>query len=66
MALLPACGCACLQVCMDGRWRVITGPVLVTKHPVTHPGDVRKLTAVDRPALRHHKNELVFSVQGDR
>ncbi len=51
---------------MDGRWRVITGPVLVTKLPVTHPGDVRKLTAVDRPALRHHKNELVFSVQGDR
>jgi hypothetical protein len=40
--------------------------VLITKHPVVHPGDVRLVNAVDRLALRHHRNELVFSVQGQR
>jgi hypothetical protein len=52
------------------EFRVVSGPVLVTKFPATHPGDVRMLTAVDRSdvcsRLGHHKNELVFSVKGDR
>lgn len=44
----------------------IVGPVLVTKHPVMHPGDVRMLLAVDFPELRGHKNVLLFSQHGKR
>lgn len=45
---------------------VIEGPVMVTKHPVMHPGDVRMLLAVDIPALRGHKNVIIFSQKGSR
>lgn len=44
----------------------IVGPVMVTKHPVMHPGDVRMLLAVDIPALRSHKNIILFSHRGSR
>lgn len=44
----------------------IVGPVMVTKHPVMHPGDVRMLLAVDVPELRHHKNVILFSQLGGR
>lgn len=42
------------------------GPVMVTKHPVMHPGDVRMLLAIEVPELRHHRNVLLFSQHGDR
>lgn len=42
------------------------GWVLVTKHPVMHPGDVRMLKAVDIPELRGHHNMILFSRHGDR
>jgi RNA-dependent RNA polymerase len=42
----------------------ILGPVMVTKHPALHPGDVRMLLAVDIPELRGHKNVLLFSQRG--
>ena len=42
------------------------GRVLVTKHPVMHPGDVRMLTAIDVPQLRGHRNVILFSKHGDR
>lgn len=40
--------------------------VLVTRNPCLHPGDLRKLRAVDRPQLEHLKDCIVFSVKGDR
>lgn len=44
----------------------IIGPIMVTKHPVMHPGDVRMLLAVDLPELRNHKNMIIFSQRGSR
>ncbi|KAI9594184.1 RNA dependent RNA polymerase-domain-containing protein [Syncephalis fuscata] len=45
---------------------VPTGPCAVTRNPCFHPGDIRLLTAVDKPELRHLKNVIVFSQKGDR
>lgn len=50
----------------DNAFQVLTGPVMVTKHPVMHPGDVRMLLAVDVPELRGHKNMILFSQHGSR
>ena len=44
----------------------LKGPVLIAKHPVTHPGDVRMLLAVDIPNLNEQKNVLLFSKHGIR
>lgn len=41
--------------------QVLNGEVIVVKNPCLWPGDVRKLTAVDHPELRHHVNTIVFS-----
>ena len=35
----------------EGFQRVIEGPVLVTRNPCTHPGDIRRLTCVNKPEL---------------
>ena len=43
---------------------VITGKVVVTRSPCLHPGDIRLLTAVDRPQLKHLMNVIVFSSEG--
>jgi RNA-dependent RNA polymerase len=48
------------------QFEPLLGPVLVTKHPVMHPGDVRRLIAVDIPQLRNHKNVILFSQHGER
>lgn len=40
--------------------------VLVTRNPCLHPGDLRKLKAVNRPELAHLKDCIVFAVKGDR
>lgn len=47
-------------------FEVLDGPIMVTKHPVVHPGDVRMLLAVDIPELRSHKNVILFSQHGSR
>ncbi|CAM4951787.1 unnamed protein product [Rotaria socialis] len=39
--------------------------VVVTKNPCHHPGDVRTFTAVDHAALKHLKDVIVFSQQGN-
>lgn len=46
--------------------KVITGAVMVTKHPVMHPGDARMLLAVDILPLRSQTNVILFSKHGDR
>ncbi|KAH7931631.1 hypothetical protein HPB51_029775 [Rhipicephalus microplus] len=42
------------------------GDVIVTKNPCMHPGDIRKLTAVNVPQLHHVRDCIVFPAKGDR
>ena len=44
----------------------LKGNLLVTRSPTVHPGDIRKLNAVDWPELSHIVNVIVFSTQGFR
>ncbi|CAF4181889.1 unnamed protein product, partial [Rotaria sordida] len=39
--------------------------VVVTKNPCYHPGDIRTFTAVNYEELKHLKDVIVFSQQGD-
>ncbi|CAF3873328.1 unnamed protein product [Rotaria sordida] len=39
--------------------------VVVTKNPCYHPGDIRTFTAVNHKELKHLKDVIVFSQQGD-
>ena len=57
---------ALMSQMLDDRTQVMLGDVLVTRNPCTHPGDLRVLTAVDRPELRHLVNVIVFSTLGER
>ncbi len=51
----------------DGRPRTITGAnVLIARNPCLHPGDLRKLRAVDKPELSHLSDCIVFSTRGPR
>ncbi|WVQ95053.1 hypothetical protein IAU59_002145 [Kwoniella sp. CBS 9459] len=43
--------------------RIVINDVLICRAPAC---DVRRVRAVDRPELRHLKNVIVFSVQGER
>eukprot|EP00118_Oscarella_pearsei_P028510 m.2323 g.2323 ORF g.2323 m.2323 type:complete len:1118 (+) comp8576_c0_seq1:109-3462(+) len=45
---------------------VVTGPVVVTKNPCFHPGDIRVLQAVNKPVLSHLVNVVTFPAKGDR
>ncbi|XP_075726447.1 uncharacterized protein LOC142768362 [Rhipicephalus microplus] len=45
---------------------MLAGDVIVTKNPCMHPGDLRKLTAVNVPQLHHVRDCIVFPVKGDR
>jgi len=45
---------------------LVKGPVMVTKNPCFHPGDLRCFLAVDCEELRHMVDCVVFPVQGDR
>jgi len=40
---------------------MFVGPVVVSKMPALHPGDVRKLQAVAVSDLEHLYNVIVFS-----
>ena len=47
--------------------RIITEPrAIVTRMPCHHPGDVRLLRAVDKPALHHLVDCIVFPAKGRR
>ena len=51
----------------DGEQLIIhSRQVLITKNPAHFPGDVRKLDAVDCPALHYLDECLVFPAQGPR
>lgn len=45
---------------------VVTGPLVVTRNPCLHPGDVRKLEAVDVHELSHIVDCVVFPRWGSR
>ena len=45
---------------------VLRGPLVVTRNPCLHPGDVRQLEAVDVPGLCHLVDCVVFPRQGSR
>jgi RNA-dependent RNA polymerase len=46
--------------------KIVTGDVIVTKNLCSHPGDVRKLKAVDIKELNHLYNVVVYSTKGSR
>ncbi|XP_070557919.1 uncharacterized protein [Ptychodera flava] len=46
--------------------KTLTGPVIVTKFPCYHPGDVRKFEAIDTPKLSHMVDCIVFPAEGSR
>ncbi|GIY00779.1 RNA-dependent RNA polymerase 1 [Caerostris extrusa] len=50
----------------ESHTKILKGIVVVTKNPCMHPGDVRKLEAVDVPALHHIKDCIVFPAKGER
>lgn len=50
----------------DKKHIVHTGPVVVTKNPCMHPGDVRKFEAVDVKDLHHICDCIVFPAKGPR
>jgi hypothetical protein len=70
MGCLPE-GCVFFQACSpendeddDASYAPHVGPVMVTKHPMMHSGDVRMLLAVDMPEFRDKRNVLLFSQKG--
>ncbi|TBU29169.1 RdRP-domain-containing protein [Dichomitus squalens] len=50
-----------VHVNLPNRSGVLVRDVIVGRNPSYHPGDFRKLRAVDHPSLRHHRNCIVFS-----
>ena len=46
--------------------KILLGPLLLTRSPMLHPGDVRVVNGVDAPQLRHLKDCVVFPQTGDR
>ena len=46
--------------------RILKGPVVVTRNPCLHPGDVRQLEAVEALELKHLVDCIVFPRQGLR
>ncbi|ETI27931.1 hypothetical protein G647_00380 [Cladophialophora carrionii CBS 160.54] len=51
----------------SGAPMTITGAnVLISRNPCLHPGDLRKLKAVENPKLNHLVDCVVFSTQGKR
>ena len=54
-----------LQVAMeDEEPHVIEGLVLMYRNPCLHPGDIRLVTAVNKPQLQGHANVLVLPGKG--
>ena len=45
---------------------ILRGPVLLTRSPILHPGDLRVVCCIDVPALHHIKDAVVLPQNGDR
>ncbi|KAH7928507.1 hypothetical protein BV22DRAFT_1082792 [Leucogyrophana mollusca] len=57
----------CQFIMEDGtESNIILGDVLLTRHPCKLPTDTQKVTAVDKPELRHYTDVIVCSIQGTR
>ena len=50
----------------EGQRFIVKHRVVVTRNPCLHPGDIRKLEAVDVPELRHLVDCVVFPMNGPR
>ena len=50
----------------SGKFMIIEGPCIIARNPSLHPGDVRKVLAVNVPELHHLRNVVVFPQRGDR
>jgi len=53
----------------DGSRDVLLGPMIITRAPALHPGDIRVVEAVEVPtgSMNFHLNNcVIFSQQGDR
>jgi hypothetical protein len=48
------------------RHQIVEGQVVVFRNPCFHPGDVRVVTAVNRPELHYLEDVVVFSSKGHR
>lgn len=46
--------------------KVLLGPLLLTRSPMLHPGDIRMVRGVDVPELKHLKDCVVMPQNGDR
>ncbi|CAF4406086.1 unnamed protein product, partial [Rotaria sp. Silwood2] len=56
-----------LDPTIDKTYIVVTGDILVAKMPCLHPGDFRRLTAVDVPQLKKCMRDcIVFPTKGKR
>ncbi|XP_031259889.1 probable RNA-dependent RNA polymerase 1 [Pistacia vera] len=51
---------------VSSQSRILEQRVIVAKNPCLHPGDVRKLKAVNVPALHHMVDCIVFPAKGRR
>ena len=49
-----------------GRTKIIEGEVIAGRNPSLHPGDIRRVKAVNAKPLHHLINVVVFSSEGDR
>lgn len=45
---------------------IVTGLCWISRAPALHPGDIRRVQAVDREELRHLRNVIVFNTKGER
>jgi RNA-dependent RNA polymerase len=59
----------CVQDTSDAGLRFLEGEVIVTRSPVVHPGDIRRLKAIGKPStpfLEAQRNVIMFSQRGQR
>ena len=52
--------------CSANNKKILEGDVFITKNPCLHPGDLKKVQAVDIPALHHLYDVIVFPAKGQR